>query len=141
MPCVELRAPVDIDIAGLRLGFAIGIGIFCAMVVLVVIGPFIAPYPPEQVGAGLPSSGPSSQHWLGTDNLGRDVLSRLLAGGWSIILVPVVVVAITMVIAAGLWTISRRTAVTAKDLDRTNITPELEAERATGGAVASPAAA
>jgi peptide/nickel transport system permease protein len=77
----------------------IGIGIFCAMVVLVVIGPFIAPYPPEQVGAGLPSSGPSSQHWLGTDNLGRDVLSRLLAGGWSIILVPVVVVAITMVIS------------------------------------------
>jgi PiT family inorganic phosphate transporter len=53
----------------------------------------------------------------------------------------IVIVAITIVIAAALWTISRRTAVTAKDLDRTNITPELEAERATGGAVAAPAAA
>jgi inorganic phosphate transporter, PiT family len=37
----------------------------------------------------------------------------------------IVIVAITIVIAAALWTISRRTAVTAKDLDRTNITPEL----------------
>jgi inorganic phosphate transporter, PiT family len=53
----------------------------------------------------------------------------------------IVIVAITIVIAAALWTISRRTAVTAKDLDRTNVTPELEAERATVGAVASPAVA
>ena len=42
----------------------------------------------------------------------------------------VVIVAITIVIAAGLWVISRRTAVTAKDLDRTNVTPEEEAEGA-----------
>jgi peptide/nickel transport system permease protein len=77
----------------------IGIGIFGAMVALVVIGPFAAPYGAEEVGAGLPSSGPSGQHWLGTDNLGRDVLSRLLAGGSSIILVPVVVIALTMLIS------------------------------------------
>lgn len=77
----------------------LGIGIFGAMVLLVVIGPFVAPYGPEEVGAGLPSSGPSGQHWLGTDNLGRDVLSRLLAGGASIIIVPVVVIAITMLIS------------------------------------------
>jgi PiT family inorganic phosphate transporter len=53
----------------------------------------------------------------------------------------IVIVALTIVIAAVLWTISRRTAVTAKDLDRTNVTPELEAERAAGAAVASPAIA
>ena len=41
----------------------------------------------------------------------------------------IVIVAITIVIAAALWTISRRTAVTAKDLDRTNVTPEQEADR------------
>ena len=40
------------------------------------------------------------------------------------------IIALTIVIAAGLWIISRRTAVTAADLDRTNITPELEAEGA-----------
>ena len=52
----------------------------------------------------------------------------------------VVIVAITIVIAAALWNISRRTAVTAKDLDRTGITPEQEAQRASGGEVAAPAA-
>ena len=51
------------------------------------------------------------------------------------------IVAITIVIAAALWTISRRTAVTAKDLDRTNVTPEQEAERAFERDVAAPAAA
>jgi inorganic phosphate transporter, PiT family len=53
----------------------------------------------------------------------------------------IVIVALTIVIAAALWTISRRTAVTAKDLDRTSVTPELEAERATAAAVAAPAVA
>jgi PiT family inorganic phosphate transporter len=53
----------------------------------------------------------------------------------------IVIVALTIAIAAGLWTISRRTAVTAKDLDRTNVTPEQEAERAAGDDVPSPATA
>ena len=53
----------------------------------------------------------------------------------------VVIVALTIVIAAVLWTISRRTAVTAADLDRTNVTPELEAEQASRGDVGSPALA
>jgi hypothetical protein len=52
-----------------------------------------------------------------------------------------VIVAITIVIAAALWTISRRTAVTAADLDRTHVTPEQEAERAAGRDIAAPATA
>jgi inorganic phosphate transporter, PiT family len=51
----------------------------------------------------------------------------------------IVTIAITIVIAAVLWVISRRTAVTAKDLDRTGITPEQEAERAAAGQAAAPA--
>ena len=50
----------------------------------------------------------------------------------------IVIVALTIVIAAALWIISRRTAVTAADLDRTNVTPELEAERASGADRTSP---
>ena len=53
----------------------------------------------------------------------------------------IVIVAITIVIAVALWNISRRTAVTAADLDRTHVTPEQEAERATRGDAASPAMA
>ena len=53
----------------------------------------------------------------------------------------VVIVAATIVIAAALWTISRRTAVTAADLDRTHVTPEEEAARAASGEIAAPATA
>ena len=53
----------------------------------------------------------------------------------------IVIVAITIVIAAALWIISRRTAVTAADLDRTNITPEQEAQGAFERTAGSPAVA
>ena len=42
----------------------------------------------------------------------------------------IVIAAIAIVIGFVLWTLSKRNPITAKDLDRTNITPELEAERA-----------
>jgi inorganic phosphate transporter, PiT family len=53
----------------------------------------------------------------------------------------IVIVAITIVIAIALWIISRRTAVTAKDLDRTNVTPEEEAAGAFERPAPAPAAA
>ena len=42
----------------------------------------------------------------------------------------IVIAALGVVIAFGLWTLAKRNRITAQDLDRTNITPELEAERA-----------
>ena len=50
----------------------------------------------------------------------------------------IVIAALAAVVAAGLYTLSKRNRVTARDLDRTSITPELEAERA---GAASPALA
>ena len=70
------------------------------------------------------------------------------AGAWEVTNIfsnndvgAIVIVALTIVIAAVLWHISRRTAVTAADLDRTGVTPEQEAQRATAGEVAAPATA
>lgn len=60
---------------------------FCGLILVIVImflcflGPFFIEYSYEEqslVKAGLP---PSSEHWLGTDLLGRDLLSRILYGG------------------------------------------------------------
>ncbi|MBX3196480.1 MAG: ABC transporter permease [Microbacteriaceae bacterium] len=64
-----------------------------AVVVLVsLIGPFLAPYDPNQLYVGPVSGRPSAAHLLGTDDLGRDILSRMLAGSPTSVFAPVVVV-------------------------------------------------
>lgn len=66
----------------------IGAALLLLFIGVVVLGPTIAPYTPTQSGVGLPDTGPSEDHWLGCDSLGRDVLSRLLHGAPSVIAVP-----------------------------------------------------
>ena len=52
-------------------------------VILSLLAPVISPYDPNQMDLLSKLKGPSSAHWLGTDYLGRDVLSRLIYGGRS----------------------------------------------------------
>ncbi|MGC0366502.1 peptide/nickel transport system permease protein [Rhodococcus sp. 27YEA15] len=47
---------------------------------LAVFGPMLAPFDPLEQDTSAILQGPSGVHWLGTDNVGRDVFSRLLAG-------------------------------------------------------------
>lgn len=63
---------------------------------LIVIGPFVAH--PTGLGDSTPALPPSMAHPLGTDALGRDVWSRLLKGGTTVLLIPMVAV----VLATGL---------------------------------------
>lgn len=65
---------------------------------LVVVGPHVTPYDPTAIGAQ-PLARPSAQHLLGTDSFGRDILSRVLAGGGTVILLPLVAVAAAMTVA------------------------------------------
>jgi peptide/nickel transport system permease protein len=51
---------------------------FAGFLVIAVIGPSIAPYGPLASNAGQALTGPSAQHWFGTDSLGRDIFSRVL---------------------------------------------------------------
>jgi peptide/nickel transport system permease protein len=57
----------------------IAVGILAFIALLAAVGPFLAPYDPLEGGADI-LAGPSGAHWLGTDYLGRDVVSRLLDG-------------------------------------------------------------
>jgi peptide/nickel transport system permease protein len=68
----------------------IGLAIVSVLVLIALIGPAIAPYPPDQpISAhhhfARPFEAPSSSAWLGTDNLARDVFSRFLWGGRSVL--------------------------------------------------------
>jgi len=65
----------------------IGLGITLLLLSIALFGPLVAPYEPDQgVEGQLPFAPPSSEAWLGTDTLGRDVLSRFLAGGLSVLI-------------------------------------------------------
>ena len=50
-----------------------------------ILGTWITPYPPTEYDLPNRFTGPSAEHWLGTDDKGRDVLSRVLAGSRSIV--------------------------------------------------------
>jgi peptide/nickel transport system permease protein len=53
----------------------------CGLLVFVAaLGALLAPYPPDQTDILAAGQGPSAEHWLGTDALGRDILSRALVG-------------------------------------------------------------
>ena len=81
-----------------RVGIALGV----VMLGLIAFGRFFTPYSPTELGTGRAAIGPSADHLLGTDHLGRDVFSRFLAGGDTIIIVPLIAVTLAFVAGGGL---------------------------------------
>jgi peptide/nickel transport system permease protein len=65
------------------------------------LGPLIAPHSPTEL-LGAPLLAPSSHNLLGTDTLGRDVLSRVLWGGWETILLASIATAIGVGLGAAI---------------------------------------
>ena len=69
---------------------AIGISLVIFHIILALISPYIVPYDYKAMDAASMLSTPSIDHWLGTDHLGRDVLTRVLLGGREAIFVTAV---------------------------------------------------
>ena len=84
------------------------VGIAAALIVLAVIlfGGFLAPYDPTEPLTGTPATGPTADHLLGTDALGRDVLSRVLTGGGTVFLLPLLAVSLSLVVGGGFGLLS-----------------------------------
>ncbi len=59
----------------------IGLVLVVAAVVAAVAAPWVAPYDPIALNPPARLQGPTPQHWLGTDQYGRDTLSRIVFGG------------------------------------------------------------
>ena len=62
-------------------GALAGAIIFALIVILVLLGPFVWPYEANGINIRIRNQGPSLAHPLGTDQLGRDTLARIMAGG------------------------------------------------------------
>lgn len=75
-----LRSQAWRRLTGNRLA-VLGLGSVCALGLVAALAPLIAPYDPAFQNYGEVQQSPSLRHWLGTDELGRDALSRLMFGG------------------------------------------------------------
>lgn len=70
------------------------------------LAPWLAPYSPTEQNLDLMLEGISSNHWLGTDDLGRDVLSRLMYGGGNSLYAALLSVAVGLLIGVPLGLIA-----------------------------------
>ena len=79
----------------------IGVALVGVIVLVAIVGPYVAPYGPS-TPVGAPNSDPSSKAVLGTDHLGQDVLSRVLYGGGSILVIAVIATALGLVVGTAI---------------------------------------
>jgi peptide/nickel transport system permease protein len=66
--------------AGSHFAGAVGLVIVVLVLAAALFAPWLAPYDPDALDVMNRFAGPSAAHWLGTDQLGRDLLSRLIHG-------------------------------------------------------------
>lgn len=77
---------------------AIGFFVVTSIVVLALLAPLIAPYDPDAIALDQRLLPPSFTHWAGTDEVGRDLMSRILWGARSSLAVGLGIVAIASVL-------------------------------------------
>jgi peptide/nickel transport system permease protein len=95
---------------GLTPAGALAVLLLLAFAIIAVAGPLLSPFDPTAIGAGMPFEPPSVQHLLGTDNFGRDVFSRIVAGTRPALATGLAATALAVVAgtALGLWLACRR---------------------------------
>jgi oligopeptide transport system permease protein len=76
----------------------IGFGFLVLIMFLSLITPWIAPYGYEEQNLNLGATPPSAAHWLGTDNFGRDMLTRIFYGGRVSLMVGFIATAVALLI-------------------------------------------
>jgi peptide/nickel transport system permease protein len=79
-----------------RRGAMLGLVIVIFFVVIATFAPYIAPYDPVATSWSAVRKAPSAQYWFGTDEIGRDVLSRVIWGARASLLAGLVSVCISM---------------------------------------------
>lgn len=86
----------------------IAAAVLVLVVICVVLAGWIAPYPPAAQNLVSRLAAPSWSHWLGTDHLGRDTLSRLLDGGRFSLTIAALATVLTAAIGTAIGVLSAR---------------------------------
>ncbi|MBD3848328.1 peptide/nickel transport system permease protein [Bosea sp. OAE752] len=85
---------------------ALGLVIVGLILLVVIVGPWFAPYDPEKMAPLMRYKPPSAQFWLGTDQYGRDILSRLLHGARATVVLAILATALGTLVGAVIGTVS-----------------------------------
>ena len=81
-----------------RKGAVFGLAVIALLVAVAVLAPLIAPYEPDQQTWSAVRKAPSALQWFGTDDVGRDVFTRVIYGARASLLAGVVAVAFALLI-------------------------------------------
>lgn len=84
----------------------VGLVVFLVLVLLAIFAPVIASKGPDAIDLVNANQGPTAQHWLGTDGVGRDTFARTIYGGQASIMVGIIAVAISLAFGATLGAIA-----------------------------------
>ncbi|HTJ07028.1 MAG TPA: ABC transporter permease [Caldimonas sp.] len=79
-----------------RRGAMVGLVVVVAFVAIAVLAPWLAPFDPVETSWSAIRKAPSAEHWFGTDDIGRDVLSRVIWGTRASLMAGVVSVSISL---------------------------------------------
>ena len=89
-----------------RRGAVAGLVVIAAFVLLAIFAPLVVPYDPIATSWTLVRKAPSAQHWFGTDELGRDVLARVIYGARASLMAGAISVGIALTIGVPLGLLS-----------------------------------
>ncbi len=78
--------------------FTASVVVLAIVTLAAIFAPLVAPYDPDAVDFLAFYSSPSAAHWLGTDGLGRDILSRMIFGARTALLGPLLVVVFSTIV-------------------------------------------
>src|SRR5881409_928663 len=96
----ELESPTRRALRRLfkRKGAVVGLVVIAAFILLASFAPFIVPYDPIATSWSLVRKPPSLLHWFGTDDLGRDILGRVVYGARASLMAGAISVGIALLI-------------------------------------------
>lgn len=82
--------------------FVVSLVVLALVLLIAVVGPWVAPYPADELYVGPVNGAPSAAHLFGTDDVGRDILSRVLVGAQASVFPPVLVVVLSTMLGLAL---------------------------------------
>ena len=77
--------------------FVLSCAVLVGFVLLAIFAPLLAPYPPDATDLLNSLAPPSAEHWLGTNQVGQDTLSRIIYGSRTSLIGPLSIVVLSTI--------------------------------------------